>query len=171
MKTVKKVLLSLVALSLVFACNQDNPIPSTPPAKLHLEAEVIDEGFDSQNFLRLEVTEASNCNVGESVIVTVFGILDTESPGDEIDLPYGEIEFLNRESGCYLIGKFHGKVIAETDRLTLDAIVQIDYGIGVFKADGGELRLNVTGVRIQGDQMRYEILIDGYLKRKGATKS
>ena len=171
MKTVKEVLLSLFVIALVFACNKPDPLVQSQKKHFQLEAEIIDDPFYAQDYLRLEIAEASNCNFGETVIVTVFGILDTQSSSSEIDLPHGEIEFLNRESGCYLIGQFNGKVTAQTDGLTLDAIVKIEYGIGVFEADGGELRLSIKGINVQDDQMRYEILIDGYLEHRVKTIS
>lgn len=52
-----------------------------------------------------------------------------------------------------------------------NATITVTYGRGVFKADGGELQLTITGKvpSVNDEYMKYELEIDGNLKRKIPT--
>lgn len=68
-------------------------------------------------------------------------------------------------------GSLKGAGFRNATNFEINATIDVTYGRGVFKADGGELQLTITGKvpSVNDEYMKYELEIDGNLKRKIPT--
>ena len=164
MKAAKSYLCSLVVLLLVCACD-DTVIENTPKRGFHLKAEMIGKSIAQQENIKLEVPAASRCNIGEAVLVSIFAVKDHQALGGKCKLPYGQIDFINPSTGCYLTGKFSGDLSNDSGVCFIEATIDIDHGVGIFQTDGGFLQLTIKGTTVADEKMNYTIEIDGFLEK------
>ena len=134
--------------------------------KFHLEAEVIGKSIAQQANIKLDVPAASSCSVGEAVSVSIFAAKDHHALSGDCKLPYGQIDFINPSSGCYMTGKLSGDLSNDSGGCFIEATIDIDRGVGIFQADGGSLRLTIKGKTVADEKMNYTIEIDGYLEHR-----
>ena len=173
MKNAEKALCLVILLVLVFACDHSDPVdPEVRIQRLnfHLEAKVHGESIVQQGNLKLNVPAASSCNIGESVIVAIFAEKECQALNGNCKLPYGQIDFINPSTGCYMTGKFNGSLRNDSEKCFIEATINIDYGVGLFKANGGTLNLTIVGTAVADQQMNYVIEIDGILAKTGFPK-
>ena len=172
MKTVKKILSTIIVIIIVFACNEPTefgPQETTQKTDFHLEAEIIDQPITKWSSWAIEVNNVTSCNLGQSVIIYMRGVTHKNEQLNAFEVPYGNIEFSIPGTGCVLTGVFEGYAISDAERLNIDATIFIHHGYGTFEADGGNLSLSILGVKIPDNLMRYEIKVNGYLEKRIPT--
>lgn len=163
----------LITLTLAGACQYPDDdfgatqkVDKSKKTNFQLSAEVIAAPLRNQEILQLEIKEVSICNLGESIIGSIFGVIENQNSPNESNLPHGQIDLHVPSSGCYLLGDLRGTLISESGRIIVDANIEVSYGTGTFQADGGALRLTIIGTIRPDQQMRYAIEIDGYLENE-----
>lgn len=167
MNTAEKLLCLVISFVLVIACDSSDPVDPAivQRSEFHLEAKVIGEPVVRQENLKLNVSAASSCNLGESVIVAIFAVKEHQALNGDCKLPYGQIDFINPSTGCYMTGKFNGNLSNDSGKCFIEATIDIDHGVGIFQADGGSLHLTIVGTTAADQQMNYAIEIDGLLEK------
>jgi len=172
MNTAEKLLSLVISFVLVIACDSSDPVDPAivQRSEFHLEAKVIGEPVVRQENLKLNVSAASSCNLGESVIVAIFAVKDHQALNGDCKLTNGQIDFINPSTGCYMTGEFNGNLTNNSDKCFVEATINIDYGVGIFKANGGALNLAIVGTPLADQQMNYSIEIDGTLVKTGLPK-
>ena len=114
MKTVKKVLSTIIAIAILSACSEPidyrrNINSYSQKTDFHLEAEVVAAPFYYQDNLNLGATEALNCNLAKSVLVAIFGVKNIQDEQGGFKLSSGTMNLVIPDSGCYLVGRFTGR--------------------------------------------------------------
>ena len=170
MKTVKRILLSVLVFALIGAC--DTPEDVVPQkfapnqTNFHFEAELQASPFTAQNGLDLKITQKTTCNLAEEMIVELNSTARYRFGIEQIELHDGEIDIILPQTGSYLVGEFEGRAIQNSDQLIIDAEIFVYLGTGALEADGGELSLNIIGTPISDQFTKYSITIDGYLENR-----
>jgi hypothetical protein len=175
MKTVKRIVFTLIALIVTISCNEpwggprNGDIANYERLTIHAEVSdaeipvVVKEGFEIDL-----CGAASACNLSDQTCFSMIALIKNLDATGKFDIQEGEIELLVENTFCNLTGSFSGQGSKIGNNFEIAAIINVNCGTGSFQADAGELRLTIIGTLPEGDDqtMDYELDIDGYLERK-----
>ncbi len=166
MKPAEKVVSILIAVETLAACipiyKPDIPEPYHE-TYFHMEATTTENIKDLSDEFHLECSEISKCNLTESILIVLDSKMEIFNEHN-FWVKEGNLDLSIPNSGCSLVGTFVGEGFMYDDNFAIIAIVDIHHRTGTFNSSRrGELSLKVFGVEISDNQMKYSIVIDGYL--------
>jgi len=161
----------LFGIALFITCSPDPDPILTPGAQaMQVQAEV------TSNFINPFVGESFqicgsslNCNlVSTSPSIKLSGVISKVMDTGEFEVSDGELYLCVQSLGCNLVGHYEGKGIEDDYGVRLSGLVYVDHGVGVFKADGGQLQLSMIGERIENnkEEMNFNISVIGYISNR-----
>ena len=181
MKTALKISLMLIACVLSSSCEDWADGPRIDPGikdydyeKLSIQAEVlstalpikIGEGFE------MDLSgEISTCNLANVSSLSIYGCIKNPNYIGGFEIQEGEFELYAESTECTISGSFTGTGFQDEINFEIIATIAVNYGRGQFYAEGGELRLKITGKvpSVNDEYMKYELEIEGTLNRKIQT--
>ena len=176
MKTVKKIVFTLIALILTISC--DKPEWNGPRGgdtfdykRLTIHAEVSDAEIPVVVAEGIEMDlsgTSSACNLSDQACFSMTALIRNLDATGKFEIQEGELELSAEVTGCNLTGSFSGNGSKIGNNFEIAATINVSCGTGSFKADDGQLQMTIRGTLPEGNDqtMDYELDIDGYLEKK-----
>lgn len=178
MKTFK-ILTTVSASMLIFllntACKEDEDLKPLEKATSEVDYVSIDAILVADAYMPTNTPttyllcgNSAKCNIaGASPSMRISGQISPVSKSGEFSIKNGRLIICNEPTGCTLLTHFEGAGVANESGFKLNSMVEVDSGIGIFKAESGMLQLIVKGEKIPGmiDKMQYSITVYGNLNQ------
>lgn len=177
MKTVRKILLMLMAVALLANCSdpvkkegiypvQDNRIKKN----LNIDAELTCQAFEVNEVDVIHFAGKTWCNLSENITFALHSNvyqLNNLNQGREFELLNGYFELSDDTDNSILSGDFQGQAYTEFNEIKIWGIINVNYGKGAFEADGGELRITIVGTINSGidHTMTYTLQAGGFIEK------
>ncbi len=175
MKTVKLVFSIIPMMLLSLACNDETkgvcPLPCSEVVYTSLEV----HADITEPEVPIRIVQGANlvltghtttCNLAENTIFNLAGEVSYLDEYGQFEIRTGEFILSAQETGCELNGDFSGTGVKYYDGFEFYGTIEIAYGYGGFKADGGTLNLRlVARLDTKNEDYNYVLDISGDLMR------
>ena len=106
--------------------------------------------------------------MAEKTLISIVGRIIYNSELGKYDISEGKLELIAVGSGCYLTGYFTGHAYKDYSGFRIEATIVVYNGTGVFKGNGGDLQLLISGgLEFEKiNQTKYFVQIIGILEKK-----
>jgi len=169
MKTVKSILLILVAIPLFIQCNDDvtDPIGDSNiiTEKFELEHQVTNARLELNSGSVVHFTGKSSCSLSNSIVYDLHGDVILKNQNGEFQLINGQMKLYCVSTGSYLFGEFEGIGNSDEKIFKLDGSIYITGGTDSFADRSGSLSFVINGAYLPGSELiNYTLCMDGLLE-------